>query len=57
MRLGKCGTLLLVLLGSAAVCAAQDALDESIAKIRMGTLVIRTAPGAKVSVGKAASAS
>ena len=50
MRFGKCATLLLVLLGFAAVCAAQDALDESIAKTRMGTLRIRTAPGAKVSV-------
>jgi GH35 family endo-1,4-beta-xylanase len=50
MRLRKCATFLLVLLGFAAVCAAQDALDESIAKVRMGTLVIRTAPGAKVSV-------
>jgi GH35 family endo-1,4-beta-xylanase len=42
--------VLLALLSFAAVCAAQDALDESIAKTRMGTLRIRTAPGAKVSV-------
>jgi GH35 family endo-1,4-beta-xylanase len=39
-----------VLLGAAAVCAAQDALDDSIAKTRMGTLVIRAAPGAKIGV-------
>lgn len=50
MRLKKCGTLLLALLGAAAVCAAQDALDDAIAKTRMGTLVIRAAPGAKISV-------
>ena len=50
MRFRKCAIVLLVLLGFAAVCAAQDALDESIAKTRMGTLRIRTAPGAKVSV-------
>jgi GH35 family endo-1,4-beta-xylanase len=50
MRFKKCATLLLVLLASTAVCAAQDALDESITKTRMGTLLIRAAPGAKVSV-------
>jgi len=50
MRFRKCATVLLALLSFAAVCAAQDALDESIAKTRMGTLRIRTAPGAKVSV-------
>ena len=40
----------LVLLGASAAQAADAGLDASIAKNRMGTLVIHTAPGAKVTV-------
>jgi len=42
--------LSLLLLGAAGLYAADAGLDASIAKNRMGTLVIRTAPGAKVTV-------
>jgi GH35 family endo-1,4-beta-xylanase len=41
---------LLVLLGAAAMPAAEADLDASIARHRMGTLVIKTAPGARVGV-------
>ncbi len=40
----------LVLLGASAAAAADSDLDASIARNRMGTLVIRSAPGAKVTV-------
>jgi hypothetical protein len=40
----------LLLLGAAGMYAADADLDSSIAKNRMGTLVIRTAPGARVAV-------
>jgi GH35 family endo-1,4-beta-xylanase len=40
----------LLLLGAAGLYAADANLDASIAQNRMGTLTIRTAPGAKVSV-------
>ena len=40
----------LLLVGAAGIYAADADLDASIAKNRMGTLVIRTAPGAKVTV-------
>ena len=42
--------LLLVPLGAAALMAADADLDASIARIRAGTLTIRTAPGAQVRV-------
>jgi GH35 family endo-1,4-beta-xylanase len=41
---------MLVLLGSAATLAAETDLDLSISKNRMGTLVIKTAPGARTAV-------
>ena len=40
----------LLLLGATGMYAADANLDSSIAKNRMGTLVIRTAPGARVTV-------
>src|ERR1039457_4402673 len=40
----------LLLLGAAGLCAADTGLDASIARNRMGTLVIRTTPGARVAV-------
>jgi GH35 family endo-1,4-beta-xylanase len=40
----------LLLLGAAGMYAADADLDSSIAKNRMGTLVIRTAPGARIAV-------
>ena len=40
----------LVVLAASAAIAADTTLDSSIAKNRMGTLVILAAPGAKVSV-------
>jgi GH35 family endo-1,4-beta-xylanase len=43
-------SLLLISLCGAGIFAAEADLDASIAKNRMGTLVIRTTPGAKVSV-------
>jgi GH35 family endo-1,4-beta-xylanase len=43
-------SVLLLLLGAANMYAANAGLDAAIAKNRMGTLVIRTAPGAKVTV-------
>ena len=49
MRLRK-DLLLALALVIAPLLTAADALDASIAKHRMGTLVIRAAPGAKVSV-------
>src|SRR5689334_11912918 len=42
--------LLLLLSGSAGLLAGDAALDAAIARNRMGTLVIRAAPGAKVTV-------
>jgi GH35 family endo-1,4-beta-xylanase len=50
MKLRKAALLLLVCVGAAALFAAETDLDSSIARQRMGTLVIRTTPGAKVSV-------
>ena len=41
---------LLLLLGSAGLYSADVDLDSSIAKNRMGTLVIKTAPGTKITV-------
>src|SRR5437763_8663150 len=48
MKLGNLGILLLT--ATSAAFAANDGLDAAIAKNRMGTLTIRTAPGAKVTV-------
>jgi GH35 family endo-1,4-beta-xylanase len=42
--------VLLLLLGSAGLYAADGDLDSSIAKNRMGTLVIKTAPGTRITV-------
>jgi hypothetical protein len=49
MRLRNAVFSFLLLPGASALFAA-DQLDASIAKVRMGTLVIEAAPGAKVSV-------
>lgn len=46
----RCALLLLLSLGGTVLFAAETDADSSIAKYRMGTLVIRTTPGAKVSV-------
>ncbi len=50
MRFRKAVVSLLLLLGAAGMFAAETDLDSSIARHRMGALVIRTTPGAKVSV-------
>jgi endo-1,4-beta-xylanase len=50
MRLCKILLPLLGALSATALCAADADLDAAIAKNRMGVLVIRTTPGAKVSV-------
>jgi hypothetical protein len=50
MRIQSGVSLLLLSLCGASLFAAEADLDASIAKNRMGTLVIRTTPGAKVSV-------
>ena len=50
MRFRKTAVSFLLLLGAAGMFAAEADLDSSIARHRMGALVIRTAPGAKVSV-------
>src|ERR1035438_6698105 len=49
MGIRKC-VFSLLLLGAAGMYAADAGLDSSIARNRMGTLVIRTAPGAKITV-------
>jgi endo-1,4-beta-xylanase len=50
MRFRKTVLSFLSLLGAAGMFAAEADLDSSIARHRMGALVIRTTPGAKVSV-------
>jgi len=42
--------LVFILFGAAAMLASESDLDSSIAKNRIGTLVIRTRPGAKITV-------
>jgi len=47
-RLGRAAAVLL--LGAGAALAADDALEQSIVRNRMGVLTIRTSPGAKIAV-------
>ena len=46
----RTSAIAILLLGAVGGYAADANLDTSIANIRMGTLVIRTAPGAKITV-------
>ena len=50
MILRRTALCLLLILAAASVSAADADLDTAIARYRMGTLVIRTTPGAKVAV-------
>ena len=50
MKTGKAALSFALIMGAVHVSAADADLDAAIAKNRMGTLVIRTTPGAKVTV-------
>jgi endo-1,4-beta-xylanase len=50
MRIRISSTIIVILLGAPCALPADADLDASIAKIRMGTLTIRTTPGATVKV-------